>query len=592
MVDDAAVPAAPAPTSITSPVIIRTRSPSSSAEKCRGSVAAGSVWESRMKNDGFKVFDADARSTSPSVASSSTKSPKKTAVAPSDPSFGSVPSSPSSGKRKQLQFSCSTSPAQDTQGKRDRRTRKPPVPIMRSRSAVIPGGSTNDCVNSPQLRKSKSEGVRIEQCGDKDSGSAELRNTDLEIKEKEGSLGELDDKSAVDEKAFINESELSGEEEGGAEELGGEEEESESEEEKKISEIKEIVVFEPKRAETPDRMLEQVDEEIDRVPAMPRIGPKSMLNQAPRSHANKEQKQMRIRRNVTNPLPPSKHISADFHSRRSEFYQNYAKSSPGESPGPVGRHSKLQNLTDLIMWRDVSRSTLVFGLGTFTILSSSYTQEVNISCISVASYMGLVYLAIIFLYRSLVCRGRVMEEEEEGKYVLGEEEAMWVIRLVLPYLNEFLLKLKALFSGDPSTTMKLAVLLFVSARCASSITIWNLAKFGFFVVFVVPKLCSSYSSHIAAYGTFWVRRFRDAWDSCTHKKAVAGAVFTLIWNLSSAVARIWAVFMVYVAFRYYQQKMMREDAEYATTVTEDEDVAIRDRSKATGMSEGKKASMQ
>jgi hypothetical protein len=39
---------------------------------------------------------------------------------------------------------------------------------------------------------------------------------------------------------------------------------------------------------------------------------------------------------------------------------------------------------------------------------------------------------------------------------------------------------------------------------------------------------------------FWIRRFRDAWDSCTHKKAVALGIFGLVWNLSSVVARIWA----------------------------------------------------
>lgn len=41
-------------------------------------------------------------------------------------------------------------------------------------------------------------------------------------------------------------------------------------------------------------------------------------------------------------------------------------------------------------------------------------------------------------------------------------------------------------------------------------------------------------------GTFWIQRFRDAWESCAHKKAVAFAIFTLVWNLSSIVARIWA----------------------------------------------------
>lgn len=45
-----------------------------------------------------------------------------------------------------------------------------------------------------------------------------------------------------------------------------------------------------------------------------------------------------------------------------------------------------------------------------------------------------------------------------GMVVIGEEEAIWLSRLILPSLNEFLLKLKALFVGDPAVTMK--VILF------------------------------------------------------------------------------------------------------------------------------------
>lgn len=43
---------------------------------------------------------------------------------------------------------------------------------------------------------------------------------------------------------------------------------------------------------------------------------------------------------------------------------------------------------------------------------------------------------------------------DDASYVLGEQEAIWLLRLVLPYVNELLLKLRALFSGDPATTMK------------------------------------------------------------------------------------------------------------------------------------------
>lgn len=48
-----------------------------------------------------------------------------------------------------------------------------------------------------------------------------------------------------------------------------------------------------------------------------------------------------------------------------------------------------------------------------------------------------------------------MEMDSENQdCVVREEEAIWVIKLLLPYINEFLLKLRALFSGDPATTMK------------------------------------------------------------------------------------------------------------------------------------------
>ncbi|CAN6681413.1 unnamed protein product [Malus baccata var. baccata] len=154
-------------------------------------------------------------------------------------------------------------------------------------------------------------------------------------------------------------------------------------------------------------------------------------------------------------------------------YTSFSASKERHSSFPE-THSRLQSLVDLIMWKDISRSVFVFGIGTFVILSSSYTKDINISFISVISYLGLLYLAAIFLFKSIICRGVL--EVDNTNYVVGEQEAIWLLRLVLPYLNEFLLKLKALFSGDPATTIKLAVLLFVLARCGSSITIWTMCK--------------------------------------------------------------------------------------------------------------------
>jgi len=70
------------------------------------------------------------------------------------------------------------------------------------------------------------------------------------------------------------------------------------------------------------------------------------------------------------------------------------------------------------------------------------------------------------------------ERHSERCYLLGEEEAIWLLRLVLPYINEVLLNLRSLFSGEPATTMKLALLLFAMARCGNFVTLWTLAKLG------------------------------------------------------------------------------------------------------------------
>jgi hypothetical protein len=52
------------------------------------------------------------------------------------------------------------------------------------------------------------------------------------------------------------------------------------------------------------------------------------------------------------------------------------------------------------------------------------------------------------------------EDDSNGErcYLVGEEEAIWLLRLVLPYVNEVLQNLRSLFSGEPSTTMKVGTM--------------------------------------------------------------------------------------------------------------------------------------
>lgn len=62
-------------------------------------------------------------------------------------------------------------------------------------------------------------------------------------------------------------------------------------------------------------------------------------------------------------------------------------------------------------------------------------------------YSGAKFQIFFYGFRGVI-------DVEDSNYVVREQDAIWMLKLVLPYLNEFLSKLKALFSGDPGTTMK------------------------------------------------------------------------------------------------------------------------------------------
>ncbi|XP_043702715.1 reticulon-like protein B21 isoform X2 [Telopea speciosissima] len=390
-------------------------------------------------------------------------------------------------------------------------------------------------VNSPQRLGVDDDGIDAD---GEDEGEDEEDDMEIEVEKKSYDVKEVN--IAEEKPISISQQKLKEVEE------GEEGEEEEEEEEKKVYQI----------PENPIPISENVNEKsspvIDR-PVIDLPKPKKVLNEEKRVHQI-HQKPKRIFSKVNKqPSPVSITPLIDPSLRKPPPISEVFDRSPERTP------NNLQNLVDLVMWRDVSKSAFVFGVGTFYLLSSSFTKDLNFSLISAISYMGLVYLAAIFCYKSILCRGATDMDDSNEEYIVGEQEAIWVLKFILPYLNEFLLKLRSIFSGDPATTMKLAVLLFVLARCGSSITVWKMAKLGFFAVFTVPKVCSSYSNQLTAYGKFWIGRFRDAWNSCTHKKAVAAAVFTLVWNFSSVVARVWAVFMLVVAVRYYQQSLLSED---------------------------------
>ncbi|XP_031382496.1 reticulon-like protein B21 isoform X1 [Punica granatum] len=244
-------------------------------------------------------------------------------------------------------------------------------------------------------------------------------------------------------------------------------------------------------------------------------------------------------------------------SKRPTVQPSFAKDSSHECKNDSKRQNRVHNLSDMVMWRDAPKSAVVLGLGTLFIISSSYMNDPNMCSVSAVSYLGLACLSAVFLYRSIIWSGDV-DVDNISFHELGEEEVLCLTKTLLPYLNGLLRKLRALLSGDPANTMKLAVLLFVLARCGSFVTMWNMIKFGFFIAFTIPRLWSLYSTRLTDQGKYWIQLSQHMWDSCPHKKAVAAIVIVLILGFSSNFARIWTGFMLVVAFRYYQQSLVRD----------------------------------
>ncbi|XP_059455709.1 reticulon-like protein B21 [Corylus avellana] len=448
------------------------------------------------------------------------------------------------------------------------------VQLRKVKSDSVKGveGSGNGAnqTSSVQLRKAKSDlsltvDESVEEIGEGSVGGSEkipVDGSDETCKE----FGVCQDKVITDRSIVVNCAPKvdvnNGEEDDGLDVVDGEDEGDEEEvddEETEIEiDVKKIDVPEPKKIVNEEKKI--VNEEKKIVSDEKKIvnDEKKIVNEEKKLHHHQVHRKPMATVKQPPPIEKRRAVYQNL-SKPTPRHQNLSKptSSSYEFQTFPETHSKLQSFVDLVMWKEVPRSALVLLIGSFVILSSSYTKDINLSFVSVISYLGLVYLAAIFIYRTLICRGVVIVDD--SSYVLGEQEAIWLLRLFLPYVNELLLKLRALFSGDPSTTMKLAVLLFVLARCGSCITIWTVVKLGFVGVFTLPKICSLYSAQLTAIAKFWLRRFQDIWDSCSHKKAVAASTVFLILNLSSTVARIWEVFMLYVAFRCYQQSSMRDD---------------------------------
>ncbi|OVA11518.1 Aminotransferase [Macleaya cordata] len=217
-------------------------------------------------------------------------------------------------------------------------------------------------------------------------------------------------------------------------------------------------------------------------------------------------------------------------------------------------HSSLDNIrqliSDLIMWKDVAKSSLWFGFGSLCFLSSCSTQGIRYSVFSGVSHLCLLFLALSFFCNSCSQRNN---NDQKLDFELKEDDIVRVARKMLPVANLVISKMRELFSGEPSMTLKVAPFLLFGAEYGHLITLWRLCAIGFFISFTAPKLYSCYSMQIKGTVEFLGGWMWEAWRACSHKKIVAISAALAFWNLSSIKTRIFSAFVCMVVLRYRRQ---------------------------------------
>ncbi|KAK8970390.1 Reticulon-like protein B17 [Platanthera guangdongensis] len=192
-------------------------------------------------------------------------------------------------------------------------------------------------------------------------------------------------------------------------------------------------------------------------------------------------------------------------------------------------------ISDLLMWKNMAKSTLWFAVGSSLILSSIFSGEFGFSIVSAVSHLAIMILFLAFFYDSFTHR---IKRQREGQGIkLTEEEVFRVARVILPIVNAVLAKGQEIFSGEPLMTLKVSPVLLFMAMFGHLITLWRLAAIGFFLSFTVPKLYSCYYQQIEQIVEDSRNYVLDSWRLCSRKKLVATVAAALLWNMSGVKMR-------------------------------------------------------
>eukprot|EP00210_Caulerpa_lentillifera_P008903 g8494.t1 len=167
-----------------------------------------------------------------------------------------------------------------------------------------------------------------------------------------------------------------------------------------------------------------------------------------------------------------------------------------------------KRVEDILMWRDVRLSGIIFGGLTLAYLVLEWSGY-SIMCLTTYAVFALLTGLLIWHYAAPFVKMNppIPTLISNG---ITEEEAKKAVEKAVPYANRLLATANTVITGkDLLLSAKVLGVLYVVARVSAMISLFTLAYFGVLVAFVAPKVYEMRKDQIDGYIAIAMEKLKE-----------------------------------------------------------------------------------
>eukprot|EP00898_Chlorokybus_atmophyticus_P005148 jgi/Chlat1/5634/Chrsp369S00868 len=221
--------------------------------------------------------------------------------------------------------------------------------------------------------------------------------------------------------------------------------------------------------------------------------------------------------------------------------------------GPAAKSSRVQQVHDILMWKDVSRTSLIFGGGCFCIMSQYALTEPVISPVGLVAYGLLLHLGYMFFRSHYAQHVGTAQPQTEAPW-LSEESAQRLAARLVAAGNAAAHLHKSFFVGDTAMTLKVAVVLWLLAQLSTFFSLMTLFSAAFVAAFIVPKLYVQHREQAELYVKPVLLDVWRQWQEFQHRRLAAAAAGLTAWCLLGFGTKLFLGFVLFLCLRLYRER--------------------------------------